>query len=51
MQEQRAVIGKYTAENGIINLIMRFQMDFPADLLKESTIQGWKKEMKVKETI
>ena len=41
-QEQKAVIGRYAAENGIVNSIRRFQKDFPADSLKESTIRGWK---------
>lgn len=40
--EQKAVIGRYAAENGIVNSIRRFQKDFPTDSLKESTIRGWK---------
>ena len=40
--EQKAVIGRYAAENGIVNLIRRFQKDFPTDSLKESTVRGWK---------
>ena len=40
--EQKAVIGRYAAESGIVNSIRRFQKDFPTDSLKESTIRGWK---------
>ena len=40
--EQKAIIGRYAAENGIVNSIRRFQKDFPTDSLKESTIRGWK---------
>ena len=40
--KQKAVIGRYAAESGIVNSIRRFQKDFPTDSLKESTIRGWK---------
>ena len=40
--EQKVVIGRYAAENGIVNSIRRFQKDFPNDSLKESTVRGWK---------
>ena len=38
--EQKAIIGKYAAEHGIINAIRRFQGNFLKDFLKESTIHG-----------
>ena len=41
--QQKATIAKYAAEHGIVNAIHRFKKDFPDDLLKESTIRGWKK--------
>ena len=40
---QKAIIGQYAAEHGIVNAICRFQGDFRRDSLKESTIRGWKK--------
>ena len=40
--EQKATIGRFAAENGIVNSIRRFQKDFPTDSLKESTVRGWK---------
>ena len=43
MPEQKATIGKYAAENGIVNAIRHFKGEFPGDSLKESTIRGWKK--------
>ena len=41
-QDQKAVVGKYAADHGVINAIRRYQPDFPADVLKESTIRGWR---------
>ena len=41
--KQKATIGRYTAENGIVNAIRHFKGEFPEDSLKESTIRGWKK--------
>ena len=41
--EQKATIGKYAAENGIVSAIRHFKGEFPGDSLKESTIRGWKK--------
>ena len=38
--EQKAIIGKYAAENGIVKSIWRFQKDFLDDVLKESTVRG-----------
>ena len=40
--EQKAVIGRYAAEHGIVNSMRRFQKDFPTESLKESTVRGWK---------
>jgi len=47
--EQRAIIGKYAAQHGIIKAIHHFAKDFKDDLLKESTVRGcirlcWKYE-------
>ena len=41
--EQKAMIGRYATENGIVNAIRHFKGDFPEDSLKESMIRGWKK--------
>ena len=41
--KQKATIGRYAAENGIVNAIHHFKGEFPEDSLKESTIRGWKK--------
>ena len=41
--EQKATIGKYAAEHGIVNAIRHFVPDFPEGSLKESTVRGWKK--------
>ena len=41
--EQKATMGKYTAEHGIINAIRHFTAKFPEGALKESTVRGWKK--------
>ena len=40
--EQKANIGKYAAEHGIVNAIRKFSKNFD-QMLKESTIRGWKK--------
>ena len=40
--KQKAIIAKYTAENGIVKSIQHFQKNFPDDILKESTVRGWK---------
>ena len=36
--KQKAIIAKYTAENGIVKSIRHFQKNFPDDILKESTV-------------
>ena len=41
-QDQKAVIGRYAADHGVVNAIRRYQDDFLADILKESTIRGWR---------
>ena len=41
---QKALVGQYAAENGVVNAIRHFQKDFPKDSLKESTIRGWRNE-------
>ena len=41
--EQKATMGKYAAEHGIINAIQHFTGEFPEGALKESTVHGWKK--------
>ena len=38
--EQKATLGKYAAEHGIINAIRHFSPDFPEG---ESMVRGWKK--------
>ena len=40
--EQNAIIGKYMAENGIVNSIKHFQKNSLTDTLKESTVCNWK---------
>ena len=40
--KQKAIIAKYAAENGIVKSIRHFQKNFPDDVLKESTVRGWK---------
>ena len=42
--EQKALIAKYTAENGIVAALAHFAKDYPDGTLKESTVRGWKKE-------
>ena len=37
--EQKATIGKYAAEHGIINAIRHFVVEFPKGVLKESTVR------------
>ena len=41
--EQKALIAKYAAENGIVAALAHFPKDYPDGLLKESTVRGWKK--------
>ena len=41
---QKALVGKYAAEHGVMNSIRRFQKDFTSDALKESTVRGWRDE-------
>ena len=41
--EQKAIIGKYAAEHGIVNAIHHFVPNFPEGTLKESMVRGWKK--------
>ena len=41
---QKALVGKYAAEHGVMNSIRRFQKDFTPDTLKESTVRGWRDE-------
>ena len=43
LPERTAVIGKYTAENGIVSALVHFALEFPDNNLKESTVRGWKK--------
>ena len=40
MAEQKATIGKYAAEHGIITAICHFVAEFPKGALKESTVCG-----------
>ena len=40
--KQKAIIGKYAAENGIVKSIQHFQKNFPDNILKENTVCGWK---------
>ena len=40
--KQKAIVAKYTAENGIVKSIRHFQKNFPDDILKETTVHGWK---------
>ena len=42
--EQKALIAKYAAENGIVAALAHFAKDYPDGTLKESTVRGWKKE-------
>ena len=42
--EQKALIAKYGAENGIVAALVHFAKDYPDGLLKESTVRRWKKE-------
>ena len=42
--EQKALIAKYAAENGIVAALAHFPKDYPDGLLKESTVRGWQKE-------
>ena len=55
--EQRATIGKYAAQHGIVKAIHHFAKDFKDEPLKESTVCGksytwksWKYEEERKET-
>lgn len=41
--EQKAIIARYAANNGIVKAIRQFSKDFPEKSLKESTIRGRKK--------
>ena len=41
--EQKAMIARYAANNGIVKAVRQFSKDFPENSLKESTIRGWKK--------
>ena len=41
--EQKMLIAKYAAENGIVTTLPHFAKDYPDGLLKESTVRGWKK--------
>ena len=41
--EQKALIAKYAAENGIVAALGHFAKDYLDGLLKESTVRGWKK--------
>jgi len=41
-QDQKAVVGKYAAGHGVVNAMRRYQKDFPGDVLKESTVRGWR---------
>jgi len=36
------VVRKYAAAHGVVNTIKRYQKDFPGDVLKESTVRGWR---------
>ena len=40
--KQKAIVAKYAAENGIVKSIRHFQKNYPDDILKESTVHGWK---------
>jgi len=40
--KQKAIIGKYAAEHGLVKAIREYSKDFDQPL-KESTIRGWKK--------
>lgn len=44
--EKKGIIGKYTAEHGVVNAIQRYEKDFVFSFstngLKESTVSGWK---------
>ena len=44
LPERKAVIGKYTAENGIVSALVHFAPEFPDNTLKESTVRGWKRD-------
>ena len=41
--EQKATLGKYAAEHGIVNAMCHFSPDFPEGALKVSMVRGWKK--------
>ena len=41
--EQKMLIAKYAAENGIFTALPHFAKDYPDGLLKESTVRGWKR--------
>ena len=41
-QDQKAVMGKYAAAHGVVNTIKRYQKDFSGNVLKESTVRGWR---------
>ena len=36
------MVGKYAAAHGGVNAIIRYQKDFQGDVLKESTVRGWR---------
>ena len=40
--DQKAVVGKYAADHGMVNAFRRYQADFLANVLKKSTIRGWR---------
>jgi len=41
--EQKAMIGRYAAENGVVNIIDHFKRELLEDSFKESTFHRWKK--------
>ena len=41
-RDHKAVVGKYAVAHGVVNAIKRYQKDFPGDVLKESTVRGWR---------
>ena len=43
-EERKAIVAKYTAENGIIAALRHFAKEYPDGSSKESTVRGWKKE-------
>ena len=47
--EKKAQIGKYASEYGIMSVIWQYAKDFPVNSLKESTVRGWLKSLKLSE--